>query len=109
MDNALEFEKFLKAYGIAVHEGVEFALNRKDALTAISLAQKINLPIFGGDVYIRGENDRLVPAYINWSTDPEIDESSDEYAKRTWKESESFVRRQFPLLADAELLYVFVT
>jgi hypothetical protein len=85
--------------------GAEVALVFEDTLTAIKLARDAGIQILGGDVYVRRAG-RLVLAYANWHTDKQQGESEEDYARRTWEESEAYLQR-YPKSAE-EPLFVLV-
>ena len=102
----LSLREFMKETGNKIFGTNEFALSNNDALIAIELAKKENLPILGGDVYFSRDG-KIEPAYANWHTDKLDKEESSVYLAKTWKNSKDYIER-FVVPKDVEVLYVLI-
>ena len=107
MNDKLQYDAFVQERGYPLLGVAEVGLSLSDALSAVALAREAELPILGGDVYLL-RSGAPVPAYANWYSDRKVKESEDDYARRTWQETEDYLKR-FPKPDDAELLFVLVT
>lgn len=107
MTNTAKYDAFIREHGHALFGVAEFALTLRDALNAVAVAKEEEIPILGGDVYLRRSGGQIVPAYSNWHTDPLPGESPTDFARRSLEETESYLRR-YPAPSDAEALFVLV-
>jgi hypothetical protein len=69
----------------------EWAFKRMDALDLVEIMKKFNMAILGGDV-IRESNGKFEYAKDNWSNNRNIDESTDEFIKRSLQLSENYIK-----------------
>ena len=107
MKNADEYYTFVKNRGYALLGVADLVLTLNDALTAVALAREAEIVILGGDVYVRRSGE-IMPAYANWHTDRRQGESKAAYARRTWKETEAYLRG-YPKSQNEEPLFALVT
>jgi len=84
----------------------DIGLARSDALRAVEILRRGQLPILGGDVYLR-RGDRLEVAYANWYADPKPEEERETYLHRSWDKAEAYLK-SFPQSADSEVLFAIV-
>jgi len=84
----------------------DIALERSDALVAVSLLQNASCAILGGDVYFKRDS-KIEIAYANWHSDPKVGENHEEFVQRSCLETENYIKR-FPI-SDALPLFVLVT
>jgi hypothetical protein len=101
-----DYDKFVHDRGIALEGIADLLLATADAIAAVRLARSGGIPILGGEVYVR-RSGAIAPAYANWDTNPKPGESLHEYARRTWKESEEYLRA-YPKPDDGEALFALV-
>jgi hypothetical protein len=106
MSNTDQFTAFIEKKGFSIVGTAEWGLTRTDALSAVSIARDEDLPILGGDVYFRNSG-KLVPAYANWSTEQHDSETASDYARRSWIETEAYIKR-YRGPDNAELYFVLV-
>jgi hypothetical protein len=106
MQDMKQFDEFIQTKGYSLLGVAEVGLTLKDALSAVVLAKEAGLSILGGDVYLLKDG-KTIPAYANWYSDRRKEESINDYAKRTWQETEDYLQR-FPKHDDAEVLFALV-
>jgi len=90
MRHAPRFDEFLRGHGQQIFGTQHFALSRVDSATAIGLAREEGVAILGGDIF-ELQRGRLRPANRNWFSDPRSGETEQEFARRSWFESETFL------------------
>ena len=92
MKTSPEYQRLIERKGISLRElGIaDFALNRKDAISAIELLQTSAIPILGGDVYNQKAN-HIELAYANWHSEPTKNESRGQFAERSCIESKQYI------------------
>ena len=106
MNNLLEYFSFLKEKGTPLSEinpgSDEFAIPISDAIKALDLLIKYQIPISGGDVLTIDKNNKLAYAYrvwgneyhsLNWNCDQFIDENEIEYIKRSYIIAFAFINK----------------
>jgi|SRR5450631_1409117 len=103
-----DYDQLLDEKGISLQNpGLrERALSRDDALNAINLLVSRNVAVLGGDVYLLREG-KIRLAYANWSVDRLVDESDDDYRKRSWEHASKYIR-SYPNAADPADIPIFV-
>jgi hypothetical protein len=108
MRTSEQFSELLASRGVVLAEmGVrDIGLLRDDALLAVELLRKAEIPILGGDVWYR-RNGRFELAFANWYTDPDTMEDQRAYSQRSCSATEQYIR-EFLKPAEAELLFVLV-
>jgi hypothetical protein len=106
MYEASDYDKFVESHGHQILGTYEYALSLSDALEALELAKTAGLPIVGGDVYVR-RSETIDFAYSNWSINSRQGENATDYANRTWKETDKYLRR-YPKGKGEEPLFVLV-
>ena len=106
MRHAPKFDAFVKQRGRPLFGVTDVGLSPPDAIVAVALAREDGVPILGGDVYVL-ERGRMRPAHANWCTDPLEGESESEFARRSWVQSEEFLRK-FPWPEYAEPMIAIV-
>ena len=97
MNSISVYLNFLKEKGHPLSEinsgSDEIALATNDAIQALDLLRNNQVAILGGDIFSERENGSLIYAYqlwgseyhcLNWYCDKEDNESSEEYAKRSY-------------------------
>jgi hypothetical protein len=101
MTDIIEVLKFIRNVGRPLDElnpgSKEFALTAENAIKAIDMLSHENkTPVLGGDVLSSNESDKLYYAYqlwgaefqsLNWYCNQEINESKDEFIRRSYKEA----------------------
>jgi len=85
----------------------DVGLSRRDALEAVKILRRANLPILGGDVYFLRGDKLNVAIPNNWFTQPDPSEDSASYFRRSWEKAETYIEN-FPEPADAEVLFSLV-
>jgi hypothetical protein len=101
-----DYDGFVRDRGIVLTGVGDFLLTTNDALAAVRLAEDAGIPILGGDVYVR-QSGTIVPAYANWHVDRKPGESLHEFAQRTWKEADAYLRA-YPEPRDGDPLFALV-
>lgn len=83
-ENLLSTGRSLGDHGIC-----EIGLCRDDALKGVEVLRHAGIPVLGGDEWILGtDNDRVVGTWYSERTPRETDE---EFAERSWHETESYI------------------
>jgi hypothetical protein len=106
MNSESRLATFIQENGFPLLGIAEFGLTKKDALLAVQIARSEDLPILGGDVYLRSSG-KIIPAYANWSTEQLEGETASEYARRGWTETEAYIMK-YREAKDVELIFVLV-
>lgn len=103
-----EFDEFLTKSGISLASLHirDVGLLRSDALKAVEILRQAKLPILGGDVYLRRGN-QITITYDNWNTQPKPSEKLESYLRRSWEETEIYIK-SFPERPDAKVLFSIV-
>lgn len=107
MNTSQDYQSLLEEKGISLEPLglLDIALERVDALHAISILQKALIPILGGDVYFK-HGSGIEIAYANWHSDPKPGEESVHFVNRSCLETENYIK-SFPL-SDAHPIFVLV-
>jgi hypothetical protein len=101
-----KYDAFLKDRGQAIFGTTDVGLALEDAVAAVVLAREAGIPILGGDVYL-SQSGGIIPAYANWYTSRREGESVTDFAHRTWKETEEYLR-QYPVPEGAKPVFALV-
>ena len=102
------YATLLARNGVALGElGLqEMSLRREDALAAIALLRAAGVPVLGGDVYLETAG-AIEGALSNWHVEREAREGLSDFAQRSVRVAEEYIRR-FPRRDGTTPLFVIV-
>jgi hypothetical protein len=106
MNEKSDYDDFVQDRGVPLEGIADLLLSADDAIAAVRLARNAGIPILGGEVYVR-RSGAISPAFASWDTDRKPGESLNEYARRTWNETEEYLRA-YPKPEDGEPLFALV-
>ena len=104
-----KYDHLLKSKGISLLPlgASDIALKRDDALQAVEFLRPDEIPILGGDVWLR-HGVRIEPAYANWHNEPKQEDDRLTYLRRSWETTEKYIKA-FPRDVNSEPLFSLVT
>ena len=104
---SLKIDEVLKV-GVNLNElGVNnWALNKSEALVVLDKLTKLGVSVLGGDVYEESQG-IIQPNYDSWYCDELLEESKEEYVRRSIKEARSYIEK-YNFRNAENIFFVFV-
>lgn len=99
--NLLEESESLKMLGVN-----DQALTRLDALHLLKLLEEHNISVFGGDVYVRNQN-QINPTYDSWFCERTDNETQEAYVKRSLLYSKDYIKN-YKTTLNGEKLFTII-